>query len=59
MSNKDHNKGQTDASNGRFKPSVGLGQELRTWTTRENRENNQRNKDYRDGHRHTESQKKR
>lgn len=63
MSTKDHNQGQTDASNNKYQEPYSLGAQLLDFlnplvSPDQFREKLERNEDYRDGHGHTTTQKK-
>jgi hypothetical protein len=57
MSQKDHNNGQTDASNGDYNRPVSHMEEVFTWTSDGVKEVNERLSDYQDGRDHANSQK--
>ena len=55
--NRDHNKGQTDASEGKYEPPIGHVEGLFTWTSSGCDEIIERNGSYSDGWKHGNSQK--
>jgi hypothetical protein len=57
MSQKDHNKGQTDASNGEYNRPVSHTEEAFTWTSDGIKDVNERLSDYHDGRDNANSQK--
>jgi hypothetical protein len=58
MSDKHHDQGQTDFSNGKFDPPHGIADDLTTWRSSEVHRHYAENQDYRDGWNHAKSQSK-
>jgi hypothetical protein len=57
MSIRDHNKGQTDRSNGKYEPPIGVVEEFFTWSPSGMKDVSERNGDYKDGWSNTDNQK--
>ena len=57
MSTKDHNKGQTDVSNGEYNRPVSHMEEAFTWSSSGVKDVNERLGDYQAGRDHAKSQK--
>jgi len=53
---KHHDKGQSDASEGKYDPPHGIIKDVTTWTPGETRRITEENRDYNKGHEHGKKQ---